>query len=156
MTVLVEQQQPENKKSRFSFKAPKFGGKNKEEGDASSDASSIKKNESKEEKLARKQAKKEQKQKEKEQKKREAKENKPVDVDESDSTSNASAGTSSLKNLFGFESKRPRAEYQAEIDNLKYELEMATSNLRQVTAELQQTQGKLNRFQSWARSAPFN
>jgi mannitol-specific phosphotransferase system IIBC component len=146
MTALVEHQSQEENKKKFSLKKLGLKKSNKDE--------NVSESETKEEKLARKQAKKEEKKREKEQKKQAKKSNDRTPVDTDDS-SNAS-GASSLRNIFGLEKKKPRAEYQAEIDELKYQLDMANTNLSRATSQLQQAQHKLNRFENWARSAPFN
>jgi outer membrane protein OmpA-like peptidoglycan-associated protein len=97
----------------------------------------------KEEKEAKKQAKKEQKKTAKEMKSK-ADYGGPCSTDgESD---NESSGSS--RNLFGFEKKKPRAEFQAEIDDLK--IQLANSQL-----ELERARTKINRFQQWARQAPL-
>jgi hypothetical protein len=97
---------------------------------------------SKDEKQALKAAKKEQKKREKEQKKKDY--GGPVSTDgESDSES-----LGSFKKMLGFEKKKPRAEYQAEIDELRVQLANAHG-------ELERTQTKLNRYQQWARQAPL-
>ena len=94
----------------------------------------------KEEKQAKKQAKKDQKKLEQDLKKMSSQ----CSTDgESDSESSVN-----LKKIFGFEKKKPRAEYQAEIDTLKVQLANAQE-------ELERTKTKLNRYQQWARQAPL-
>mmetsp|Transcript_8924 Transcript_8924/g.21790 ORF Transcript_8924/g.21790 Transcript_8924/m.21790 type:complete len:104 (-) Transcript_8924:352-663(-) len=51
------------------------------------------------------------------------------------------------KNWLGQEMKRPRAEYQAEIDELKLKLVA-------LETELLTTTSKLNAFKEWMRQAP--
>jgi hypothetical protein len=59
---------------------------------------------------------------------------------------NESAG--SFKKMFGFQKKKPRAEFQAEIDDLKVQL----ANTQE---ELERARNKVNRYQQWARQAPL-
>lgn len=65
----------------------------------------------------------------------------------------ASVGSTDSKGMkkswFGGEKKKPRAEYQAEIDELK--LQLAASN-----SELEETRAKLQSWQLWMRKAPRN
>jgi len=88
----------------------------------------------------------------------------PIKRTESSSTADdgsAASGPSSRKNLFGMEKKKPRAEYQAEIDELKMELEFKDGSLNDTKnalhaaqTALQIAQSKLSRYQQWVRSAP--
>ena len=74
----------------------------------------------------------------------------PVDTDDS---SQASEGSS--KNMFGFEKKKPRAEFQAEIDELKVQLEFANSELSRAKSDLRTANAKVAKYERWARSAPM-
>ena len=51
------------------------------------------------------------------------------------------------KSWFSGKSKKPRAEYQAEIDELKLKLAGAIS-------ELEETKQKLDAWEGWAKRAP--
>jgi thymidylate synthase len=127
MPAMVEHDMPLSKKLFGSFT------KRSEESDLT-----------KEEKQAIKKAKKEQKKLAKEQSSKKDYGG-PCSTDgESD---NESAG--SFKKIFGFEKKKPRAEYQAEIDDLKIQL-------ANTQAELERARTKVNRYQQWARQAPLN
>ena len=71
-------------------------------------------------------------------------------------------------NMFGFEKKKPRAEFRAEIaqlqaeladkeaelSNTKTELSKSKSQLQQTEGNLNNTSYKLTRLESWARKAP--
>jgi hypothetical protein len=57
------------------------------------------------------------------------------------------SSSSTNKNWLGKEVKRPRAEYQAEIDELKLKLAELESDLENKTDELQQ-------FKDWVSMAP--
>ena len=135
MTAIVEEQP--KKKFNLSFK------KNKEESDRM-----------REEIQAMKQAKKDQKKREKEQAKMD-KQNKKSNEHESDTESASTAEDAGLKKFFMFEKKKPRAEYEAEIEELKRQLAFANSDLQKATSNLQQAQMKINRFQQWARQVPM-
>jgi hypothetical protein len=66
------------------------------------------------------------------------------DNDDSSVCSTASIGD---KNWLGQEKKKPRAEYQAEIDELKLKLVAVEDELATKTTQL-------NRFMNWARQMP--
>mmetsp|Transcript_27193 Transcript_27193/g.59874 ORF Transcript_27193/g.59874 Transcript_27193/m.59874 type:complete len:114 (-) Transcript_27193:228-569(-) len=66
--------------------------------------------------------------------------------DKSDDSSTASTNEKS-KNWLGQEMKRPRAEYQAEIDELKLKFAAMETDLLIKTNEL-------NAFKDWIRDAP--
>lgn len=69
---------------------------------------------------------------------------------------NETTPKSPLANLFGFEQKKPRAEYQAEIDELKEALAEKEQLLVQKEQALANQGRKLLELQSWARSAPIH
>lgn len=66
---------------------------------------------------------------------------------DSSTTSTSTGDKNNNKNWLGQEVKRPRAEYQAEIDELKLKLAAAESDLLTTTSQLTQ-------FKDWARQAP--
>jgi len=117
----------------------------------------------KERKMAEKEAKKQEKERlqkeKKDQKEREAKEKKEkkalkkLQKQADDDTSVSSEG-SSRRNIFGYEKKKPRAEYQTEIDQLRAELEACKADLQKSNHALATKDQKLNKLQVWARSAP--
>jgi hypothetical protein len=65
------------------------------------------------------------------------------------------AAAVSKKNLFGKEKKKPRAEYQAEIDELKKELSAVNSALSATQKQLTETNQKYGTLSEWAERAPI-
>jgi ribosomal protein L29 len=59
------------------------------------------------------------------------------------------------KNFFGKEKKKSRAEYQAEIDELKKELAKTRSSLSVTESQLNETNQKYGTLCKWAESAPI-
>ena len=57
-------------------------------------------------------------------------------------------GVKAKKNWLGKDAKRPRAEYRAEIDELKLKLAALESNLESKTVEL-------NQYKDWMSKAPY-
>ena len=93
--------------------------------------------------------------KEKKNKKEKSSKKEDLAIERTNSGSTAEENSvSSLKNIFKMEKKKPRAEYQAEIDELKFELAQTQGSLNDTQRALQDANYKLSRFQQWARSAP--
>ena len=76
--------------------------------------------------------------------KKDAQEQAPFDEKKTTTTTDADDSSVSSeggnKTFFGFEKKKPRAEYRAEIEELKYQLEQANSDLR-----------RTNSLQDWSK-----
>jgi chromosome segregation ATPase len=59
--------------------------------------------------------------------------------------------------LFGSGSKKkPRAEYQAEIDTLTIQLQELQTKLQDTERKLQDTEAKYDRLQRWAKNPPIS
>lgn len=56
--------------------------------------------------------------------------------------------------LFQKEKKKPRAEYQEEIDALSEQLTRAQNDLASTKQQLSQSQSKFNELRRWARNPP--
>ena len=67
--------------------------------------------------------------------------------DDNDDSSVCSTTSNGDKNWLGLEKKKPRAEYQAEIDELKLKLVAVEDELATKTTQL-------DRFMNWARQMP--
>lgn len=61
---------------------------------------------------------------------------------------------SSIKNIFQKEKKKPRAEYQEEIDVLTAELAQTKDDLAATKRQLAQSQSKFNELRRWALNPP--
>jgi len=64
-----------------------------------------------------------------------------------DDDSVSSVNSSGEKNFLGMEKKKPRAEFQAEIDELKLKLVAEENEVAMLT-------NQLNRYKNWVRQAP--
>ncbi|MGK3759129.1 MAG: translation initiation factor IF-3 [Bacillariaceae sp.] len=85
--------------------------------------------------------------KEKKVKEKKVKKEKNIADNDNDDSSVCSTASNGEKNWLGQEKKKPRAEYQAEIDELKLKLVAVEDELATKTTQL-------NRFITWARQAP--
>lgn len=72
---------------------------------------------------------------------------KNVGSDDNDDSSVCSTTSNGDKNWLGLEKKKPRAEYQAEIDELRLKLVAVEDELATKTTQL-------DRFMNWARQMP--
>merc|ERR1711935_772645 len=71
----------------------------------------------------------------------------PTDGSNGDSVEGSPDGGKGKKNWLGKEKKRPRAEFRAEIDELKQMIAALESNLASKTVEL-------NQYKDWMSKAP--
>jgi hypothetical protein len=83
----------------------------------------------------------------------------PTEVERTDSLSSDGSSKGVTSYLWGGQKKKPRAEFQSEIDELELQLaalETANSELQTTNNRLQQTSQKYDTLRRWAQNAPVH